>query len=193
MVPDNLIKEGEKFVEIFGSNKEYYVSNFGRIYSCPKISNHNRKGLFLKAAMSRKGYLRLVLRKVSGKSLSVHRLVAEHFIANPEILPQVNHIDSNKKNNSAYNLEWVTASGNIAHSHKTTNRMTQKIKDTAAGLMKQHGLAKRQLSMEQAIEIRHQHKGRFDTKRLAIQYGVGMNVIRQIVKGETYNEDGTIK
>lgn len=45
----------------------------------------------------------------------VHRLLAEIFIPNPSCLPQVNHIDGNKKNNSLDNLEWCSASHNIRH------------------------------------------------------------------------------
>ena len=45
----------------------------------------------------------------------IHRLVAESFIPNPHDLPEVNHIDGNKLNNSASNLEWVTRKQNARH------------------------------------------------------------------------------
>jgi len=53
-----------------------------------------------------------------------HRLVAEHFINNPNLLPVVNHIDGNKLNNNIYNLEWASYSDNMKHFHnaiKTNN------------------------------------------------------------------------
>lgn len=47
-----------------------------------------------------------------------HRLVAEHFLENPNNLPEVNHIDTNLDHNYANNLEWVNKRENELHSRK---------------------------------------------------------------------------
>jgi len=49
--------------------------------------------------------------------MSIHRLVAIHFIPNPDNHPEVNHIDADKSNYSVDNLEWCTRSYNMKHAH----------------------------------------------------------------------------
>lgn len=58
------------------------------------------------------GYLQVKIRK---RAYMLHRLVAEHFVPNPEHKPVVNHRDMDKRNNTASNLEWVTYSENSHH------------------------------------------------------------------------------
>ena len=50
------------------------------------------------------------------KVYMVHRLVAQTFIPNPNVLPQVNHLDENKQNNNVSNLEWASCKENIRYS-----------------------------------------------------------------------------
>ena len=53
------------------------------------------------------------------KTAKIHRLVAEHYIPNPDNKPQLDHIDQNKQNNNSSNLRWVTPRENC--SNRTTN------------------------------------------------------------------------
>jgi len=89
----------------------YEVSNHGRVSNFRKI---------LKTYKINSGYLALKLQKDGKvKSVLLHRLVAELFVPNPEGKPEVNHIDGNKENNRADNLEWVTSAENKAHARST--------------------------------------------------------------------------
>lgn len=52
-------------------------------------------------------------------SRSVHRMVAETFISNPENKPEINHKDGNRLNNNVENLEWNTRQENMNHAVET--------------------------------------------------------------------------
>lgn len=89
--------------------ENYKISNDGKVWS-------NYKNDYLKQSINHKGYYMVSLsNKNMRKGCSVHRLVAIHFIPNPENKLQVNHIDGNKKNNDINNLEWTTNKENNKH------------------------------------------------------------------------------
>lgn len=66
------------------------------------------------------GYPRLQLARDGTKTnVFVHLLVAQAFVPNPHGKPEVNHVDGNKLNNTAVNLEWATRCENNQHAHDT--------------------------------------------------------------------------
>jgi hypothetical protein len=74
---------------------------------------NNVSGKPLKPVDRRDGYKQVSLRKNKRTFIFlIHRLVAIHFINNPQHLPYVNHKDENRSNNSVDNLEWCTPSYN---------------------------------------------------------------------------------
>ena len=72
-----------------------------------------------KTVINRLGYEAVILARIGQPNVTkkVHRLVAQTHIPNPLGLPEVNHIDHNKANNCASNLEWVTHRENILKGH----------------------------------------------------------------------------
>ena len=89
---------------------DYKVSTFGNVMSC-KFG----KERILKPSISR-GYRLVVLCKNNKTfSFSVHRLLALTFLPNYYGLPQVDHKDRNRQNNSIYNLRWVTQEDNMCN------------------------------------------------------------------------------
>lgn len=85
----------------------YQVSNLGNVRSLPRRTT---KGKVLKASEDKDGYLKITLSNgLIKEGWLVHRLVASAFVQNPLGLPVVNHIDENKQNNRADNLEYCTA------------------------------------------------------------------------------------
>ena len=118
----------KEWKNIKGYEKFYKVSNYGEVKAKRKViyevidgemqpSYINPEHL-LTPTDNGHGYSIVGLIDSNGNRVNhyVHRLVAEAFIPNPDCLPQVNHIDYDRKNNKVTNLEWCTAAENTHHS-----------------------------------------------------------------------------
>lgn len=102
----------------------YEISNLGNVRN--RITQKILKGRF-----SKSGYLQVSVKLNETQKFSnryIHRLVAIHWIENPENKKEVNHIDGNKENNTVENLEWVTPSENQKHRHLLGNSKTSQRK-----------------------------------------------------------------
>lgn len=98
----------EEWKPVKGYEQYYEVSNCGRI----KSKRFNR---ILKPSTSGEYNHICLCNGENKKDRSVHRIVAEAFVDNPRNLEVINHIDENKRNNHAENLEWCTTQYNSTY------------------------------------------------------------------------------
>lgn len=131
----------------------YQVSTDGRVRSCDRYITYKNgvirfhKGKEMKLGKDRYGYYMVNL---SNRTYSVHRLVAQAFIPNPDNKPCIDHIDCNKTNNNVNNLRWVT------HKENSNNPLTlQHIGETSKG---------RSVSEETKQKLREASLGRKHTE-----------------------------
>lgn len=148
----------------------YLVTDEGQVLSVPK---NGKMGMQVKLYDTSRGYLQVHLHKNGEyKTLLVHRVVAECFCPNPELKPEVNHIDGNRSNNRASNLEWCTKSENERHKYDVLRTGHAKP-------------SRRRFTDEQIRSIRADSRG---PRPLARIYGVSPNCIRQIKNKVSYQE-----
>jgi hypothetical protein len=145
-----------------GFEGSYEVDPRGVVYSLNY--RQTQKYAPLKAGRAKAGYMTVF---IGGKSRSVHRIVAEAFIANPQHKPAVNHKNGIRHDNRIENLEWVTYSENCIHAARFLNAYKPK------------------LSIEKVLEIRKLLPTVPNT-RIAPLYGVSYQTIREIRKGTAW-------
>lgn len=128
---------------------------------------NTQTGRVLKTDLTNMGYKRVTLWSKEQKRvrISVHRLVAIHYVENPEDKPMVNHLDGNKHNNHKSNLVWCSCKENTIHAFSVGLR-----KDT-----------KKYISLEHAQQLRDEYKIGSSRKELAEKYNVSRDVVDRII------------
>ena len=113
----------EEWRAVPGYEGLYEVSNKGNVRNV-------RRNTLLRLSKTNNGYIRISLCKNGIKTgLTVHRLVAELFIPNPDNLPEVNHKDEDKTNNRVENLEWCDHKYNMNYGTRNIRAKETAIKN----------------------------------------------------------------
>lgn len=171
-------------IRIKGFEELYEVDNDGTVYSfggivtiMPNGGRRISKPKTLKPHFKLDGYCRVILYK-DGKPNGklVHRLVADAFVLNPENKQEVNHIDGNKQNNAASNLEWCTRKENNNHS-------------VSIGLLKNKGIDYKccTLTEKDVLQIRFYNSiGGWTQPMLAKRFNTTRGNICNIVRNKTW-------
>lgn len=162
------MKTKEIWKAIPNSDGKYEISNRGRIRRGEKIRKLCSGGNIY--------YTFAFIKKSQRYTYYVHRLVAQLFVPNPENKIQVNHKNSNKIDNRAENLEWVTNKENAIHHW---NSPYCKISPNRA---KGEKVNTSKLFAQEVIEIRDLFKtGKYGLRELGRKYNVTDTAIKYII------------
>ena len=149
----------------------YIVSNQGEIISLPR---NGKTGKTLGQVMMPNGYMMASLFKDgSYTSELVHRIVAKAFCPNPLLKTHVNHMNGDRSDNRADNLQWVTPVENEEHKREVLGNRNSPHPSV------------RRLTDDQALAINRSNKSCIE---LAKEFGVSKTTIRNIKNGRIYRE-----
>ena len=173
-------KMKEEWKDIKGFEGAYMISNHGRVLSLPRHGSRTTEPVLRSISLTKDGYPKVrLLYRGKDKTVRVHRLVAEAFIDNPCGKETVNHIDGNKENNRADNLEWADRHEQMIHAYKKGLKSAMKGADNPYS----------KLTPEQVEAIRSEYvpqSTEHGTVALGRKYGVHNATIGNIVRGKRY-------
>lgn len=159
---------------------DYEVSNLGKVKS---LKHSKIKILVNRKTKITNNYtcmsVRLFKNKTS-KNKTVHRLVAEAFIPNPENKPFTNHIDNNPSNNNVSNLEWCTQKENMGHAAKQGRMSTELHKKMCLRGINHHNCKLRNSDVLDII------KSTSSTLELSIKYNISRKYVNTLQRRETW-------
>ena len=164
----------------------YYVTTHGQVFtkefSMEIINQTGATGKFkvypekeLKGSINTFGYKQV---NVDNTLKCIHRIVAQCFIENPNNLPEVNHKDGDKLNNSASNLEWCTRAQNVQHSYDTGLNTGNFGADNGKTLLTED---------EVMLILQEYSNGGISQRELGLKYGVKQITISNIITGRSWS------
>lgn len=168
------------FVPLIGYEEMYLASNTGNIKSIDRYivkkngTKQFRKGKILNPSIDTKGYRQVRLQ--GGKIEKVSRLIAKTFLTNPNNLPQVNHINGIKTDDSVINLEWCSNSYNQIHAYSNGLQPSKK------GINN----PKSKLTEQEVINIKKLHESGLKSKHLADRFNISYSTINSIINGKSW-------
>jgi hypothetical protein len=169
---------------LYSVTEDGCIWSHDRVVTGPKLTKEI-KGRWLRPGRANNGYPTVSLGKAGvSRTWKVARLVALAWIPNPQSLPVINHLNGNKADSRAVNLEWCTSSQNNRHAMETgLKRRSTPRKDIA---MRSLGIASRKLTQEQIQEVFALRAGGMLQRDIGARFGVGQDVVSRILSGETY-------
>jgi hypothetical protein len=169
----------EEWKPVSGYEGKYEVSSTGQVRSLDRVRTGGRNKIrgVLRKPFIRNGYLSVVL--FNGEKHcchTVHRMVIESFTGKKKDR-QINHKDGNKKNNSLYNLEWVTPKENMKHAY-ANNLINHYAGERSPNAILTEGLVR---------EIRKAYSsGKVTGKTIALKYGINRQTAMDAITRRTW-------
>ena len=169
---------------------KYAVSNKGRVKST--LTNRIKTPTLDKTT----GYMKVTVYDDEGnqRSKSVHLMVAQAFIPNPENKRVVNHKDTDKTNNNVWNLEWATDSENMLHAFR--NGLCENTRSAAYDQIKRlHAMPKTERQRESAREniIKINKRPKTEKQLEAATIAINSKACRERAMESHYNRNPPIR
>lgn len=175
-ITDKMEIKDEVFVPVNGFENRFRISNYGTLISIGGFGQSGKKEgeRVVKGSIDVAGYRSVTLRAIGKKRwcVRIHTLVALHFVENgkPGEYDTVNHMDGNKLNNYAGNLEWCTGGMNTAHAFRI-------------GLINHKGERSpmSKLKTDEVIKIRRLYESGHVQSKIAAIFGISRRHVSDIV------------
>ena len=164
---------------------DYFIDEAGNVFSKKIHDRQNPLGELRLLRATQDRYLCVTLcNKPVYKKKTIHRLVAEAFIPNPDNKPQINHINGIKTDNRVENLEWVTSQENVQHAHSLgLTKPNNKAAKARAAIV----LAKPVLQLDLQGNVIAKFKSQSEAKRMT---GISNCTISEVCLGKRKTAGG---